>query len=52
MVLFVDGFRFIMRSFAVFDQVNVGGTEEDFHGFVPCLLEIVSCVILQQIAQV
>ena len=23
---------FIMRSFAMFDQVKVGGAEEDFHG--------------------
>jgi hypothetical protein len=43
----VDGFRFIMRSFAVFDKVNVGGTEEDFHDIFPCLSEIVSRVILQ-----
>ena len=52
MVLFLDGFRFIMRGFAMFDQVKICGTEEDFHGFVPCLSEIVSRVILQQIAQV
>jgi len=26
---------FFMRGFAVLDQVNVGGTEEDFHGIVP-----------------
>ena len=25
-----------MHGFAMFDQVNVGGTEEDFHNVVPC----------------
>jgi hypothetical protein len=23
-----------MRGFAMFDQVKVGGTEEEFHGFI------------------
>jgi hypothetical protein len=25
-----------MHGFAMFDQVNVGGTDEDFHNVVPC----------------
>jgi hypothetical protein len=29
---------FIMRGFAMFDQVNIGGTDEDFHNVVPCWL--------------
>jgi hypothetical protein len=29
---FVDGFRFVVRGFAMFEQVGVGGTEKYFHG--------------------
>jgi hypothetical protein len=28
----------VMRGFAMFDQVNVGGGEEDFHAFIPVRL--------------